>query len=287
MTLNGDNSEIEVVVEIKIKLIPSSQMRGIINRLLPNQEEDDTAESKPQQIDEAWIRRRFQKTQPAGGHKKPDTPPVEPQHVVVRGGAGDSSDLSAEQKQKLQQDGVCGTSGGSISHPPLEVETAKSPTTAAETAPITGIPWPDIGDATDPQPLRGIGKIDTDDYIQGPIHVTGFKNLAYSETKDKRLTIMYGSARVNTTWADIHTICGCKFKQETKDAIERLVGPGRAKNKYTAVSRFVKAVSHDVISPYKADIPKDDDPDAAFKPILSGVVDTHVGNDEKVEGTLD
>ena len=176
-------------------------------------------------------------TQPNKDSVKPDTPPVEPQ-------------------------------------PPQEVEKAKAPTTAAPRQPITEFPWPAI--PVEPQPLREIEKVKEDDYIRDPMKVTGFKNLSYAETKDKRLKIMYGSARVNTTWADIHTICGCKFKQETKDAIERLIGPGRAKNKYTAVSRFVKAVSIGAVSPYKPKIPTDDDPDAVFEPVLSGVIDTHV-----------
>jgi len=227
VTLSGENSETEVVVEIKIKFTPSLRVWGIINRMFP----DD------------------QKTkQPIRDEVKPDTPPVGPQ-------------------------------------PPQEVETARSPTTGAPRQPITEFPWPSI--PVEPQPLREIEKIDIEDYLHDPVAVTGFKNLSYVETKDKRLKIMYGSSRVNTTWADIHTICGCKFKQETKDAIERLVGPGRAKNKYTAVSRFVKAVSIGAVSPYKPKIPTDDDPDAAFKPILSGVIDTHVGDEEKVEGNLD
>ena len=232
MTLNGDNSEMEVIIEIKIKLTPSSQMLGVINRLLPDDQKADDKTKQP-------IRDKV-KLNPALADPQPSQ----------------------------------------------EVGKAKPPTAAAPRQPITDIPWPAIPAET--KPLREIGKIDAGDYIQDPIDVPGFKNLSYAETRDKRLRIMYGSARVNTTWADIHTICGCKFKQETKDAIERLVGQGRAKNKYTAVSRFVKAVSHDVISPYKSKIPTDDDPDAAFKPILSGVINTHVGEDGgKIEGTLD
>ena len=52
------------------------------------------------------------------------------------------------------------------------------------------------------------------------------------------------------------------------------------------VSRFAKAVSIGAVSPYKPKIPTDDDPDAAFKPVLSGVIDTHVGDGEKVEGHI-
>lgn len=223
MTLNGDNSETEVVVEIKIKFTPSLRVWGIINRMLP---------------DDQKIK------QPIRDEVKPDTPPVEPQ-------------------------------------PSQEVETAKSETPQPLQSPITDIPWPATAPAatdlaTVSQPLREIEKIDTEDYLHDPIAVTGFKNLSYAETKDKRLKIMYGSSRVNTTWADIHTICECKFKQQKKDAIERLVGPGSAKNKYTAVSRFVKAVSIGAVSPYKPKIPTDDDPDAVFEPVLSGVIDTHV-----------
>jgi hypothetical protein len=179
-------------------------------------------------------------TQPNKDSVKPDTPPVELQ-------------------------------------PSQEVETAKSETPQPLQSPITDIPWQATPPAaTEPQPLREIEKIDTEDYLHNPVAVTGFKNLSYAETKDKRLKIMYGSARVNTTWADIHTICECKFKQQKKDAIERLVGSGSAKNKYTAVSRFVKAVSIGAVSPYKPKIPTDDDPDAVFEPVLSGVIDTHV-----------
>jgi len=207
---NEQPSEFEFTIEVKIKFVPTQQMKDILNRVLWNPD-------------------------PAGDSVKPDTT-------------------------------------AAAAEPQPACDPVKPDTTAA---------------AADPQPLREIEKIDIEDYLHDPVAILGFKNLSYVETKDKRLKILYGSARVNTTWADIHTICGCKFKQERKDAIERLIGPGRAINKYTAVSRFVKAVSIGAVSPYKPKIPIDDDPDAAFKPILSGVVDTHVGDGEKVEGTLD
>lgn len=250
MTLNGENSEMEVIIEIKIKFTPPLQVLDIINRMFPD---DQKTEDKTKQ--------------PIRDKVKLNPALADPQ-------------------------------------PSQEVEKAKSPTTAAETPPITGFPWPttplaaesqsvensklkptesinvpatDL--ATEPQPLREIKKIDTVDYLHDPAAILGFKNLSYAETKDKRLKIMYGSSRVNTTWADIHTICECKFKQQKKDAIERLVGPKSAKNKYTAVSRFVKAVSIGAVSPYKPKIPTDDDPDAAFKPVLGGVIDTHIDGD--------
>ena len=220
MTLNGENSEMEVIIEVKIKYTPPLQVLDIINRMFPD---DQKTEDKTKQ--------------PIRDKVKLNPALADPQ-------------------------------------PSQEVETARSPTTGAPRQPITEFPWPSI--PVEPQPLREIEKIDTGDYLHDPVAVTGFKNLSYVETKDKRLKIMYGSSRVNTTWADIHTICECKFKQQKKDAIERLVGPGSAKNKYTAVSRFVKAVSIGAVSPYKPKIPTDDDPDAVFEPVLSGVIDTHV-----------
>ena len=218
MTLNGENSEMEVIIETKIKFTPSLELWGIINRMFPDDQKTDDKTKQP-------IRDEV-KLNPA----LPD-----PQ-------------------------------------PPQEAEKAKPPTAAASGR--INIPWP--ATPAEPQPLREIEKIDIEDYLHDPVAVTGFKNLSYAETKDKRLKIMYGSSRVNTTWADIHTICECKFKQQKKDAIERLVGPGSAKNKYTAVSRFVKAVSIGAVSPYKPKSPTDDDPDAAFEPVLGGVIDTHV-----------
>lgn len=278
MTLNGENSEMEVIIEIKIKFTPSLQMLGVINRMLP---------------DDQKIK------QPIRDEVKPDTPP-----------AAESQSVENSKLKPTESINVAATLHFE------EPDKGSVTTTAAPASPITGIPWPAtppaagsqsvenselkptesinvaatphfeepdkesvkpvIDLATDPQPLREIEKIDTGDYLHDPVAVSGFKNLSYAETKDKRLKIMYGSSRVNTTWADIHTICECKFKQQKKDAIERLVGPGSAKNKYTAVSRFVKAVSIGAVSPYKPKIPTDDDPDAVFEPVLSGVIDTHV-----------
>lgn len=230
MTLNGENSEMEIIIEVKIKYTPPLQVLDIINRMFPD---DQKTEDKTKQ--------------PIRDKVKLNPALADPQ-------------------------------------PSQEVETARSPTTAAESQsvensklkPTESINVAATDLATEPQPLREIEKIDIEDYLHDPVAVTGFKNLSYAETKDKRLKIMYGSSRVNTTWADIHTICECKFKQQKKDAIERLVGPGSAKNKHTAVSRFVKAVSIGAVSPYKPKIPTDDDPDAVFEPVLSGVIDTHV-----------
>ena len=224
--LNGENSEMEIVVEIKFKITPSSEMFALINRLLPDKTQ--------------W-------------REKPNT-------------CGCDNHTEVESMD-----------GGEAVVVPVQTTTHSNPSDKDKQTTGSGVDKEHL--PVHNQPLREIEKIDTWDYIKDPVDVSGFKNLSYAETIDKRVKIIYGSARVNTTWADIHTICGCKFKQETKDAIERLVGPGRAKNKYTAVSRFAKAVSAGAVVPHKASTPPDDDPDAAYMPILDGVIDTRIGDD--------
>ena len=224
--LNGENSEMEIVVEIKFKITPSSEMFALINRLLPDKTQ--------------W-------------REKPNT-------------CGCDNHTEVESME-----------GGEAVVVPVQTTTHSSPDDKGKQTTGSGV---DTGHTpVHDQPLREIEKIDKFDYIKDPVDVPGFKNLSYAETIDKRVKIIYGSARVNTTWADIHTICKCEFKQQTKDAIERLVGHGRAKNKYTAVNRFVKAVSDGVVSPYKSTVPINEDPDAAYKPILQGIIDTKVGDD--------
>ncbi len=112
-----------------------------------------------------------------------------------------------------------------------------------------------------------------------------YKRLSFIELPDGRVMLGYMSARVFTT----------------KEKMLRLPFPlpagylriaGMATNQITAVRQYqeyLSTVKGSVLPGELATVPQQDikDPDAPFKPRLSGVINTHPGEDEKVEGSLE
>lgn len=249
MSLN--DTENEIVIEIKIKCTPSMNLREILERIIPVQgKPTDDNHSVVESISGGPA-----KTIPMAPHRKP---------------------LSTRLAKS-----ICAT-------PPAESEGEPLQKPRPDTS---GIPWPSkptrpLQSPEFPAPLKQIGKIDENDFItEKPQDIEGFNNILYRETKDKRLLLIYGTSKMYTTWADIHVIAQLTDKNEIKGAIERLVAPGRIKNKYTAVSRFVKAVKFGKVHPWRPAPRETDDPDAAYRPILSGVIDTNVDTDLDDQGS--
>ncbi|MHC1575977.1 MAG: hypothetical protein ACXQTE_01350 [Methanosarcinaceae archaeon] len=116
--------------------------------------------------------------------------------------------------------------------------------------------------------------IDEQDALDDWQTVPTSKALHYLDTADGDIDLQYYSGTVLTTWADIHTIVSLDGDQRER-AVARLLGDGNKGNRRTALLQMIKAVEHGVK-------PRDvKDPDADYKPILHGVIDTHT--DGKIE----
>lgn len=239
MSSNNEDKEIEIVIEIKIKCTPTLEMLGVIERFAPSRDKStDDNHSNVKSLDGGPAR-----TIPVPSHMEPLS-------------TGPARTTSTTPSVKPQGEPVSKTRTG-----------------------MSGIPWPSHPpQQTEAQlPLKQIGKIDENDFItEEPQTILGFNNIEYRETKGKRLFLTYGTSKIYTTWADIHVISQLTDKNQIKAAIERLIAPGRVKNKYTAVSRFVKAVKLNKVSPWQPATPEGEDPDAGYRPVLQGVIDTKV-----------
>ena len=127
-----------------------------------------------------------------------------------------------------------------------------------------------------------------------PVPITG--NLQYAESENGLVMIKYLSGTIYSLWSEIMKACHAKEEHNAK-----IVPSTPRNNKQTALNQFIKAVQGGLrkgqakkkgeISNSKFWTGKEKtpaDPDAEFKPMLTGINDTSTNYDgNKLEGSLE
>jgi hypothetical protein len=127
--------------------------------------------------------------------------------------------------------------------------------------------------------------------------VPGYKNLMYCEHKGQ-LHIWYSGSTIKTTWKKIEEVSGKGLKEAGQLIIE-IVGKKSVKNKMTALRQFVRAYDAGIVKKSRIIEPEEEleknfsrfqaeeDPDAAFRPMLTSYSTRPDGNCGKVEEAVE